>query len=101
MSSDGARTARLVALMAGHGYAFAKLFDHFDAVLKDQTLPWATLITFAVPSLGIATAYLALCGKAGSRAARIAEQTSLFLLAVMMASILWIAAGKLGVVTIP
>jgi hypothetical protein len=100
MASDGARTARLLALMAGNSFAFLKIFDHFDAIVKDRSYPWLTLTIIAVPMVGVACAFLALAGSSISRVARIAERISLFLITIMMVVVLWIAAARLGIVGI-
>lgn len=101
MPSDGARTARLVALMAGHGFIFVRLFDRFDTILKDQTLPIATWVIITIPLVGIGTAYLALCGEATSRVARTFEAVSLFLLTLLAALTLWWTAGQLHLLNFP
>ena len=97
MSSDGARTARLVALMAANAYAFVKVVDHVRNVFTpSQEHPWFTLMFCATPAVGLAGAYLALCATSGTRTARIFEQTSLFLITVLIAAFLAMAAGKMG-----
>lgn len=102
MASDGARTARLIALMAGNGFAVVRLLNNLPAILtKNHEFPWLTLAALVVPMVGIAAAYLALCGEAGSRGARVSEQISLFILTVMMAGIIWLAASTLGLISGP
>jgi hypothetical protein len=99
--SDGARTARLVTLIAGHSFVFAKWFDHLDTITAIRTAPLATWAIISMPLVGIATAYVALSGEAKSRAAKTMEYASLFLLTLLAAGFLWIAAGKLNLINIP
>lgn len=99
--SDGARTARLTALMAGHAFVFVQLFTHLHAVLSDKTFPIFTLVAFVVPLVGVASAYVALSTTPSNRAGRTAETISLLLLSLIAAAFCWIIAGHLGIVNIP
>ena len=90
MVSDGARTARLVALMAGNGYGFGQSFDWIRESMKtlsevDGALLWVSIICF----IGISGAYVALWRASNDRISVIAEGISVF-------GITNIAVGWLG-----
>lgn len=98
----------MVALIAGHAYVFTTLFNHLaglahnqTVVGKDQWLPLLTWLIVATPLIGVTMAYLALYAEAGSRFARVAELSSLFLITLFAAGLLWMFAGDIGLITVP
>jgi hypothetical protein len=95
MPSDGARTARLIALMAAHAYVFVKIVDHAKAFFTPtEQHPWTTLTLAVIPAVGLALTYIALCAIAGSRAARLTENASLFLITALVS--IFFAAAAVG-----
>ena len=86
MATDAARTTRLAALMAAHGFVFIKLFD---VVAANGNFRWLVAILTLSPIAGMGMAYAALRQKETDKGAQKLELSSaLTLLAAYLAWLL-------------
>jgi hypothetical protein len=78
---EGARTARLTALLAGNGFAFIKILDYGEHYSGPPGKPfWGFLIGTVISFVGMGMAYKALGSPPSSRRAEYTSIGALLLL---------------------